>query len=57
LRGSRQNIDTKNTDQVFLWYRYGKYREILTDTDRKIPTRYATLEISRFGDQHNMVQV
>jgi hypothetical protein len=32
LRGSRQSFDTENTDRVFLRYRYGKYREILTDT-------------------------
>jgi len=43
LRGSRQFFDTENTDRVFLRYRYGKYREIPTDTDRKIPTRYTTL--------------
>jgi hypothetical protein len=31
----------KCTDQDFLRYRYGKYREIQTDnTDRKIPIRY-----------------
>jgi hypothetical protein len=35
LRGSRQSFDTENTDRVFLRYRYGKYQEILTDTDRK----------------------
>ena len=43
LRGSHQSFDTENTDRVFLRYRYGKYREIPTDTNRKIPTRYATL--------------
>ncbi len=32
--------DTESTDRVFLRYRYGNYREIPTDTDRKIPTRY-----------------
>jgi len=41
--GSRQFFDTENTDRVFLQYRYGEYREIPTDTDRKIPTRYTTL--------------
>ena len=25
--------DTESTDRVFLRYRYGNYREILTDTD------------------------
>jgi hypothetical protein len=31
----------KCTDRDFLWYRYyGKYREIPTDTDRKISIRY-----------------
>jgi hypothetical protein len=48
LRGSRQIIDTENTDRVFLRYRYGKYREIPTDTDRKIPTQYTTLHYSIF---------
>ncbi len=43
LRGSRQIFDTENTDRVSLRYRYGKYREIPTDTDRKIPIRDATL--------------
>jgi hypothetical protein len=33
----------KCTDRDFLWYRYGKYQEIPTDTDRKIPIRYTTL--------------
>ena len=46
MRGSRQSFDTENTDIVFLRYRYCKYREIPTDTDRKIPTRYATLNFS-----------
>jgi hypothetical protein len=35
----------KCTDQDFLWYRYGKYQEIPTDTNRKIPIQYTTLEI------------
>ncbi len=39
LRGSRQSFDTENTDRVFLRYRYGKCREIPTNTDWKIPTR------------------
>jgi hypothetical protein len=25
------------TDQDFLWYRYGKYQELLTNANRKIP--------------------
>jgi hypothetical protein len=33
----------KCTDRDFLRYRYGKYQEIPTDTDRKIPIRYTTL--------------
>ncbi len=33
----------KCTDQDFLWYWYGKYQEILADTNRKIPIRYTTL--------------
>jgi len=35
--------ETKNTDRVFLWYWYGNYREIPTDTNQKIPIRDATL--------------
>ncbi len=38
--------DTESTNQVFLWYRYGNYQEIPTDTDQKIPTRYTTLQFS-----------
>jgi hypothetical protein len=33
----------KCTDQDFFQYWYGKYKEILTDTNRKIPIRYTTL--------------
>jgi hypothetical protein len=33
----------KCTDRDFLRCRYGKYQEILTNTDRKIPIRYTTL--------------
>jgi hypothetical protein len=33
----------KCTNRDFLRYRYGKYREIPTDTDPKIPIRYTTL--------------
>jgi hypothetical protein len=33
----------KCTDRDLIWYRYGKYREILTDTNRKILIRYTTL--------------
>jgi hypothetical protein len=39
--------DTKNTERVFLRYRYGNYREIPTDADQKIPTRYTTLVYMR----------
>ncbi len=35
----------KCTDWDFFRYRYGKYQEIPTDTDRKIPIWYTTLEI------------
>jgi hypothetical protein len=38
-----KKIIPKCTDRDFLRYRYGKYREIPTDTDRKIPIRYTTL--------------
>ncbi len=38
----------KCTDRDFLWYRYGKYREIPTDTNQKIPIRYTTLHFSDF---------
>jgi hypothetical protein len=34
----------KCTDRDFLWHWYGKYQEIPTDTDRKIPIQYTTLE-------------
>jgi hypothetical protein len=37
-------IIPKCTDRDFLRYRYGKYQEIPTDTDRKIPIRYTTLD-------------
>jgi hypothetical protein len=43
LRGSRQSFDTENTHRVFLRYWYGKYQEILTDTNRKIPIWDTTL--------------
>ncbi len=36
----------KCTDQDFLWYSYGKYQEILTNTDRKIPIPYTTLDFT-----------
>jgi len=39
-------FDTEMYHRVFRRYRYGKYQEILTDTDRKIPIWYATLEMS-----------
>jgi hypothetical protein len=35
-----KNMIPKRTNRDFLWYRYGKYQEIPTDTDRKIPIRY-----------------
>jgi hypothetical protein len=35
----------KCTDRDFLRYRYGNYQEIPTDTNRKIPIRYTTLEM------------
>jgi hypothetical protein len=38
----------KCTDRDFLWYQYGKYREIPTDTDRKIPIGYTNLVFSLF---------
>ncbi len=34
----------KYTDRDFLWYRYGKYQEITTDTNQKILIRYTTLQ-------------
>ncbi len=40
-----KNIIPKCTDRDFLRYRYGKYQEIPTDTDRKIPIRYTTLQL------------
>jgi hypothetical protein len=47
-----KKIIPKYTDRDFLRYRYGKYREIPTDTDRKIPTRYTTLQISVPSGKH-----
>jgi hypothetical protein len=44
----------KCTDQDFLWYRYGKYQEIPTDTDRKIPIQYTTLLVWYFFLSENM---
>ena len=41
-----KKVIPKCTDQDFLRYRYGKYREIPTDTDRKIPIRYTTLFVT-----------
>ncbi len=38
-----KKIIPKCTDRDFLRYRYGKYQEIPTGTDRKIPIRYTTL--------------
>jgi hypothetical protein len=38
----------KCTDRDFLWYWYGKYQEIPTDTDRKIPIIYTTLKMKHF---------
>jgi hypothetical protein len=38
-----KKIIPKCTDQDFLRYRYSKYREIPTDTNREIPIRYTTL--------------
>ncbi len=39
--GNRPLFDTRTVpDRVFRRYPYGKYREIPTDTDQKIPIRY-----------------
>jgi hypothetical protein len=40
---AKKNIP-KCTDRDFLRYRYGKYQEILTDTNRKILIRCTTLK-------------
>jgi hypothetical protein len=42
-RGSRKKMMPKCTDQDFLWYWYGKYQEIPTNTNQKILIRYTTL--------------
>ncbi len=42
-KGSRQFTVPKGTDQVFLQYRFGKYREIPTEYRPKKPNRYTTL--------------
>jgi hypothetical protein len=33
----------KITDQVFLWYRYGKYQENIDQHQPKVPNCYTTL--------------
>ncbi len=43
-----KKIIPKCTDQDFLWYRFGKYQEIPTNTNWKIPIRYTTLLESVF---------
>jgi hypothetical protein len=43
----------KCTNRDFLRYRYGKYQEIPTDTDQKIPIQYTTLEKSDLDDFNN----
>jgi hypothetical protein len=45
-RGPGPLLRKKGAPTVFLRYRYGKYREIPTDTDRKIPIRDTTLDFS-----------
>jgi hypothetical protein len=42
-KGSRQFTVPKDTDQVFLRYRFGKYQEIPTKYQPKTPNRYTTL--------------
>ena len=46
----------KCTNRDFLRYRYGKYQEIPTDTDRKIPIWYTTLILmyNAHKTQHTM---
>jgi hypothetical protein len=39
-----KKIIPKCTDQVFLWYRFGKYQEIPTEYRPKIPNQDTTLE-------------
>jgi hypothetical protein len=41
--GSRQIYNTKITNQVFLWYWYGKYQEKTNQYRPKIPNCYPTL--------------
>ncbi len=43
----------KCTDRDFLRYRYGKYQEIPTDTDRKILIQYTTLVNTTFQRREN----
>jgi hypothetical protein len=43
---SAKKMIPKCTDRDFLWYRYGKYQEIPTDTNQKIPIRCTTLVFS-----------
>ena len=46
--GSRQFLIPKSTDQVFLWYQFGKYWEILTKYWPKILNQYTSLAGSWF---------
>jgi hypothetical protein len=45
-----KKIIPKCTDQVFLWYRFGKYQEILTEYQPNIPNRYTTLHKTQISD-------
>ncbi len=52
---SAKKMIPKCTDRDLLRYRYGKYQEIPTDTDQKIPIRYTTLIFTELRDSLNLV--
>ena len=49
--------NTESTNRDILWYRYGKYREIPTDTDQKIPIWYTTLVLREENKSFSQTQI
>ncbi len=49
--------NTESIDRDILWYRYGKYREIPTDTDQKIPIWYTTLVLREENKSFSQTQI
>ncbi len=52
-----KKILPKCTDQVFLRYRFGKYQEIPTEYQPKIPNRYTTLVFAQFEVRFEVQQI